>query len=395
MKREFQRLLFGCIPSALFLAIAWEVSGQQVVQFPASGMKIVKCPYNDANFLANMAAEKVFGSLEGRKAYTAELLQTLDRFIPILQAELEHPGSQLGSDPTAALAKMYHDHPEVAEKNKALTSERIRMCNVYRLAVDEPRAVSANQAALAQGGEHAAQAAIDRAAADWLNAYENSASQNTALDALHSAIDAAAQKPSFQLWWTLWEHRPPASEAVAQKIIANLQPYANEQGAARMNLLLQFQIKRMQLADKPLTIDGTLISGAHFSTARWKGKVVLIDGWYTHGPKPASQIAEAQNFLTKHQTEGLEVLGLSYDETLNGAKIFLAAHPECKFPVMYQLTKANAIYSCVPLGEYRFGDDAMGPSMVIDRKGTMHYLDQKHDPQQVEAQLIKLLAEAP
>jgi hypothetical protein len=151
----------------------------------------------------------------------------------------------------------------------------------------------------------------------------------------------------------------------------------------------------MQLADKPLTIDGTLISGAHFSTAQWKGKVVLIDGWYTHGPKPAGQIAEAQNFLTKHQAEGLEVLGLNYDETLNGAKTLQAAHPECKFPVMYQATKANAVYRCVPLENYRFGDDAIGPSMAIDRKGTLHYLDQKQDPHQVEAQLVKLLAEAP
>src|SRR6476646_803137 len=41
---------------------------------------------------------------------------------------------------------------------------------------------------------------------------------------------------------------------------------------------------RVALVGKPLEIKGKLLDGADFSTARWKGKVVIVDFWASWCP---------------------------------------------------------------------------------------------------------------
>jgi hypothetical protein len=392
MKPEF-RLLVGCISLALLGAYVLEAHGQQPVQFPASGIIIPHNPYNDLTGQVNEASEKVFGSAEGRKACAAELLSAVDRYIPVLQAEMAHPGSQSAPEPDSPLAKMFKQHPEKISQLEPFLAERIRECGIFRLALEEPTAVNANQAALAQGGDAAAQASIDRAAAAWLNAYQDPAAQSAALDALRAAIAAAGHVPSVQLWWMMWDHNQPASEDVGKKMIASLQSYSTTIGGPRLTALVQMKVKRFQLADKPLTLEGSLMSGTYLSTANWKGKVILVDGWSPACPKTFDSISDCRNLLAKYQSQGLEVLGLDYDKQLAAAKKTLAAHPECKFPVMYQVNKPDPVLGCMRLGQYRFGESMLGPTILIDRQGVMHYTD--NNPQHIEAEIVKLLAESP
>jgi hypothetical protein len=142
-----------------------------------------------------------------------------------------------------------------------------------------------------------------------------------------------------------------------------------------------------------LSIEGTLISGGHYSTAALKGKVVLVAGWY-EGCR-LDLIPQFQGLLEKYHGQGLEILGLAYDANINSAKVALAAHPECKFPVLYQSANPDAALGCVALGKFRFGVDGTGGSMVIERKGVMHFIDQPLGLQQVDAQIAKFLAESP
>jgi peroxiredoxin len=395
--RHILRILLCGAAAASALCRGTVAYGQDV--FSHSGMTIAHSEYADLVVHTNQTADKVFGSIEGRKADTAELLDDLNRLIPMVQERMKQPAGQMIMQdmPTpphgtsrADMEKQINANPAVGRQIKELMTQQLNQYNLFRLALDEPGAVQAYQTAIASGGKPAAQAKIDRAAADWLNAYQDAKAQETALDALRAAISASGIRPSVQLWWHLWTFNRAASEASGTKFLAALEPYTETQGP-RLREIVEIALKHLQLADKRMTIDGTLLSGAHYSTSALKGKVVLVVGWVTGAPSCGAGISPFQNVLDKFHPQGLEVLGIDYASSLTAAKAQMTEHPECKFPVMFQLKKADPIYGCAPLGSFRFGVPAMGGSMLIDRKGVMHYIDEPHDMDKLEAELVKWL----
>ena len=358
---------------------------------PAWGqIRVEHSVYSDLVMHVNQTAGEVFASPEGRKASTAELLKAIDRLVPMVQAEMKQPA-------IPAIAQRMKTDPAFAQQIKLMFTQQIKNYDLFRLALDEPNAAATYQSEMAKGGRSAAIASVDRAAADWLNAGQDSSAQTAAFDKLRAAIKASGQNVSWDFWYWLWNLNPAASESVGTPLLAYLKQYPNAGSleARRMLVYVGIKVKQMQLDGKPMKIEGTLITGAPFSTAAWKGKVVLIDGWYTHSAPTANFLPQIQGLLAKHQSEGLEVLGIGYDETFGVAREFLKGHPEYTFPQMYQPVRIDADYGCFVTGQYRFGAAGLGAEMVIDRKGVLHYLKNPLNAQDVEAEVVKLLAQAP
>ena len=75
----------------------------------------------------------------------------------------------------------------------------------------------------------------------------------------------------------------------AEKIVLN---DLKSQAAADMAVGIQAAQKLRALNGKPLTIEGTQVDGSKFSSADWKGKVVLVDFWATC-VRPAARLCRA------------------------------------------------------------------------------------------------------
>jgi hypothetical protein len=275
-------------------------------------------------------------------------------------------------------------------------NDELRMHAIFRLALDEPKSVSANQAAIARVGPGASTAAINRAAAAWLDAGQNPAAQFRALDALRSAIAQSGQGVSYELWWDLLQYNPPASAAVGTPLLAYLQPYrANPQGLRMLNIWGSF-VKRMELEGRPVIFNGTLLSGARFSTAAWKGKVILINGWVA-SRQDVENLPQIQQLFDQYHAGGLEVLAIAYGQGAGQARAVLAQHPEFTFPEIFDASHPDIAEICGGMTSFGLRGETLGPERLIDRKGILHYLVNKGPSQdfdgQLQAEIVKLLSD--
>jgi thiol-disulfide isomerase/thioredoxin len=301
--------------------------------------------YNDLVVKMNMAGETLFATEESRKQGAGSFLATMNRFAQVIRDETK-------------------SHPMMAENYNAM----LHFFDIYRLALDDPAALEAYNTAQVAGGAAAAEASINRAAADWLDA-SDAAAQGAALDKLRAAIAADGQPVPFSFWSHLLQYKKPLSDSVGTPLLAYLKQYAAEPVAAFALPPLERANRQMYLTGKPVTLETTLVSGEHISTAQWKGKVVYIDLWATWCAPCVAALPDVQAMYAAHHAEGLEVLGISCDESAQPLKAFLARRPDLTFPQAYDPAHHNFEKDI----SLRLGVQSLSVSMIIDRQGIMHY----------------------
>lgn len=129
---------------------------------------------------------------------------------------------------------------------------------------------------------------------------------------------------------------PKIAPAIAKNIKTILMtevtgPFAQElqqQHAMKMSI-------RRHLVSKPLIVSGKLLTGAPFSTAQWKGKVILVDFWATWCPSCRAEIPRIVKLYKKYHGGGLEVLGVSSDNSAGKLRSFLSATPGIVWPQLF------------------------------------------------------------
>jgi hypothetical protein len=387
MKKHLPTLLFAS--AALAVAVTWFGGPAHGQTAAPAGVVIMHTPYNDLVAQVHDVGIKVFAGDDGRKANAAELLQAVSKLTVLVQKAIDLPGSEIGGPMGATMIRQLQANPAEAEHLKQLHTKQLRFLGIVRLALDEPAAVKANQAQMARGGADAADAAVDQAAADWLVAPHDTKSQREAFDKLRAAVDVSGEQTPLQIWHNLLEYRPPADATLAAALLEYLRPGDKE--CLETLLELQAQVQAAQIEGSALTLQGTLVStGKHFSTAQWKGKVVLVDIYGANCKGADKGVAEVQNLLNQQHANGLEVLEIAHAPSLDSLKQFLAAHPTFQAPEIYR----------GPLQENQLDPPGATPDpttrvgvLLIDRKGIAH--EPGPAGQSLDAAIAKYLAEKP
>jgi thiol-disulfide isomerase/thioredoxin len=124
--------------------------------------------------------------------------------------------------------------------------------------------------------------------------------------------------------------------------------------------------KLRSLVGKPLVVEGRTADGGRFSTAAWKGKVVLVTFWATWSGPARTDMPEVRKLYADHHAAGLEVLGVSSDRDVEDLKGYLAENKDMPWPQLFEPGKPG---SHPLVGEY--GIDAIPTMFLIDRKGVV------------------------
>jgi thiol-disulfide isomerase/thioredoxin len=140
--------------------------------------------------------------------------------------------------------------------------------------------------------------------------------------------------------------------------------------------------------DKPLVITGSTVQGKPFSTAAWKGKVVLVDFWATWCPLCRVELPAVKKAYADFHSKGLEVVGVSNDYDPRTLTDFVSANPGMPWPQLLDPKAASAQeWNPTTLG---FGIEAIPTMFLIDKHGICKSVTAADN---FETEIPKLLAQ--
>ena len=141
------------------------------------------------------------------------------------------------------------------------------------------------------------------------------------------------------------------------------------------------------IENRPLVLTGNTIDGADFSTAAWRGKVILVDFWAVWCAPCVGELPRVQKLYGEFHGKGLEVLGVSNDYDNVALKKFIAekklAWPELFDPVAAAKQQWNPVTR-------RLGIEGLPAMFLIDRRGICRTVSARSE---LEILIPKLLAE--
>ncbi len=121
-------------------------------------------------------------------------------------------------------------------------------------------------------------------------------------------------------------------------------------------------------------------------TSDWAGKVILVDFWATWCPPCRETLPELRELYARHRAQGLEVVGISFDDDLAKLRRFLKQE---KLP-WPQVCDGRG-WTASPLAA-EHGITSLPALWLIDRRGRLRDLDARPD---LARKLAALLAETP
>jgi thiol-disulfide isomerase/thioredoxin len=252
--------------------------------------------------------------------------------------------------------------------------------------LDDPATLAQLSKTAAGSDIDAARAKGELAIADFVKAADD-AQRNKALDELDAAVKPAPGDDSTLGLLTMTALVPSPSIGIYQHLLAVVKDDPQAPSAEQMATMYQGYVQQKQMEGKPLAIDGVLLGGQKISTSRWKGKVILVDFWATWCPPCLAGLPDIKKAYADYHDKGLEVLGVSSDNTSDDLQKFLTQNPDMPWPQLFDDQKPG--WNAVAASN---GVWSLPTIFLIDRKGILRTVEGRDRM----ADLIpKLLAEKP
>ena len=125
-------------------------------------------------------------------------------------------------------------------------------------------------------------------------------------------------------------------------------------------------IKLKKLEGKELVIAGLTNQGNPFTTADWKGKVILVDFWATWCVPCRAALPKVKKAYAEYHAKGLEIVGVSCDREGRKLQAFLSENPDMPWPQLFD-DKAPGWHALAA----QLGIEMIPTMFLIDKKGIL------------------------
>lgn len=150
----------------------------------------------------------------------------------------------------------------------------------------------------------------------------------------------------------------------------------------------QAVLKTTVAKGRAIAVRGRILGGGQFSTADWKGKVVILDFWGTWCPLCMKEAPYIETIYQKYHFKGLEILGIPIRTTAAAVRAYLKSHPEVAWPQLFDRKSGNSILAD------KFGVIGFPTEFVIDRHGIVRHIIAGYAPARLLADARQVLGDS-
>jgi thiol-disulfide isomerase/thioredoxin len=241
------------------------------------------------------------------------------------------------------------------EAREEATNSRFHFMALLSLLGDE-ETEKVLQAEATAGGPNQKLAQAANIVLRWWRAKADAAAQQKALSEMRTLATSNPQDPGVR-----WMLNLMPAHAASKELQANVDKLVKE---------LLAQQKPKVLEGKPIVVEGVKLDGSKFSTADWKGKVILVEFWATWCGPCVADMPRVKKAYQQWHGKGLEIVGVSSDEDPAKLARYLDEHREMVWPQLFDPKKPG----WHPLNsEYALGD--LPVMFLIDRKGILRSVE--------------------
>ena len=220
----------------------------------------------------------------------------------------------------------------------------------------------------------------------WIEANKDAALESKILSDIQKTAQANPQDENVFGLVAFVVQQGATTPAIKQQALKILTDDVKDPRAAQVIQMVQGSATLSALENTPLTLAGPLLDGKPFTTADWKGKVILVDFWASWCAPCRAELPRVEQAYSQFHDKGLEVVGVSCDKSATDLKSFLADNKDIVWPQMFDSSQPgwNSLAA-------QFGINSIPTMFLIDKKGIVRTVDARTN---FEELIPKLLSES-
>ena len=198
--------------------------------------------------------------------------------------------------------------------------------------------------------------------AQWVRTGADPVSRQKLLDRAGQLLQAHPESDALAgATFDMGNEMNPAGREVHERVLKMVAATHTRVGDQARQMVAQ-ESKMHPFEGKPTVLEGALPDGKHFSTADWKGKVILVNFWATWCNPCREELPRIQKVYAQHHAKGLEVLGITSDTDREVLLGFLARNLQMPWPELFDARNRGFH----PLAE-KYRIEAIPVLFLIDR----------------------------